>query len=253
MNDSFINPGSPARPHRPRDAAGRVAAIADAAAQVFTRQGWRLAQVADIAATAGVATGTIYLYAADKGALLGLAVCAAARLPMPADADLPAPALSATLLTTALERLSLPALQAFALGAPPEPRTLRVVIEELFDLLARERRLVLLLDRLAAELPDIREAYGTTVRASGLAAFETAFRRLAEAGMARRDVDASAAARAVLEMIAWMAMRRPGDALPPACDEATARHAAIELALSAIGPVTAARSSKRAAGRPSSP
>ncbi|ROP84562.1 TetR family transcriptional regulator [Stella humosa] len=220
---------------------GRLAAVAEAAVRVFTRQGWRLAQVADVAAEAGVATGTIYLYAADKQALLDLAIRAAARLDLPGEAALPAGADMAATLRGALgQRLALPRLAAVADGGPMGPETLARLLAEVYDLLARERRLVLLLDRLSPELPDMAETYGQAWRAPALGRFAAAIARLAAAGHARRDLDAEAASRAVIEMLAWMAMRRTHDPLPPAGDEAVARATALALAEAALAPVAAA-------------
>lgn len=202
---------------------------------MFTRQGWRLAQVADIAATARVAAGTVYLYAADKPALVDLAIRAAARLELPGEAELPSRADLAATLRQALDaRMALPRLQAVAEGGAIGPDTLETLLAELYDLLARERRLVLLLDRLTPELAEVAEGYGRMLRAAAFARLTEAVARLAAAGHARRDLHAEAAPRAVLEMLAWMAMRRPGDPLPPACDDATARSTALALAVAGL-------------------
>lgn len=202
---------------------------------MFTRQGWRLAQVSDIAAAAGVAAGTVYLYAADKLALVDLAIRAAARVELPGEASLPArPDLPATLRQALATRLSLPRLQAIADGAPLGPESLETLLAELYDLLSRERHLILLLDRLTPELAAVEQGYGQMLRGAAFARLTAAIARLAEAGHARRDLDREAAARAVLEMLAWMAMRRPGDPLPPACDDVTARRTALALAVAAL-------------------
>lgn len=202
---------------------------------MFTRQGWRLAQVADIAATARVAAGTVYLYAADKPALVDLAIRAAARLELPGEAELPSRADLAATLRQALDaRMALPRLQAVAEGGAIGPDTLETLLAELYDLLARERRLILLLDRLTPELAEVAEGYGLMLRAAAFGRLTVAFRRLAAAGYARRDLDPEAAPRAVLEMLAWMAMRRLGDPLPPACDDTTARDTVLALGVAGL-------------------
>jgi AcrR family transcriptional regulator len=207
-------------------------AIADAACRVLTRQGWRLAQVADVAREAGVAAGTVYLYAADKPALRDLAIRAAARLPLPQG---PMPADTAATLEAALACFALPRAQALLNGASPaEDGTLAAIVAEMHDLLAREARLILLLDRLSLEDPAIRDAWQSGMRLRGFGAFAAAVARLGEAGLARGDLDPALAARAVLEMLAWMAMRRRGDAQPPPGDEAAARAAAIALGVAAL-------------------
>jgi AcrR family transcriptional regulator len=236
MNHSFIDSGGSASPRGPRRAPGRAERIAAAGCRVFTRQGWRLAQVADVAREAGVAAGTVYLYAADKEALLTLAIRAAARLPMPAEGALPARPALREALAEALSGFRLPALEALLAGGAAGPGTLATLLAELHDLMARERRLILLLDRLSAELPEVAAAWGETVRAGALRAFTQGIGLLARQGLARADLDPEAAPRAVMEMLAWMAMRRAADPRPPACDEAAARVAALALAEAALTP-----------------
>src|SRR5512147_2921310 len=108
MKRSFIKSSRAATRRGPRPAPGRLAAIADAAARIFTRQGFRLSQVAHVAGEASVAAGTVYLYAADKTALLDLAIRAAAGLRL-AGGDVPAQAdLKATLADALGPRLALP-------------------------------------------------------------------------------------------------------------------------------------------------
>lgn len=63
-----------------------------------------------------------------------------------------------------------------------------------------------------------------------------AIERLAEAGLARRDLDPALAARAVLEMLARMAMRRPHDPSPPPGDDNKARTTTLVLAEAALAP-----------------
>ncbi|WP_198375123.1 TetR/AcrR family transcriptional regulator [Neoroseomonas rubea] len=233
MNKSFIKFARDATRRGPRPAPGRLAAIADAASRVFTRQGFRLSQVADVAREAGVAAGTVYLYAADKAALLDLAIRAAAGLGLP-PGDAPAQAeLEATLSDALGPRLALPRIAAVAAG-DTSAATLRDILGELYDLLAREARLILLLDRLGAEVPQIGAAYGTGLRTRALQDFTRAIGQLAIRGDVRTDLEPGLAARAVLEMIAWMAMRRPGDSAPPAGDEALARETTLRLAEAAL-------------------
>lgn len=236
MNRSFIKSGAEATRRGPRAAPGRLAAIAEAAARVFTRQGVRLSQVADVAREAGVAAGTVYLYAADKAALLDLAIRAAARLRLPGDGDGPARAdLPGTLAEALGGRLALPRLAAVAAGEAGDELTPPALLAELYDLLAREAGLILLLDRLGAEVPEIRDAYTAGLRDRALADFAAAIERLAARRLVRQDLDPRMMARAVLEMLAWMAMRRPRDSAPPPGDEALARATTLRLAEAALG------------------
>jgi AcrR family transcriptional regulator len=235
MKRSFTSPAGDATRRGPRAAPGRLAAIADAAARVFTRQGFRLSPVADVAREAGVAAGTVYLYASDKAALLDLAVRAAAGLPLPEDGAAPVQSdLAATLAVALGPRLALPRIAAVAAGEADEAVAPRTLLAELYDLLAREARLILLLDRLGGEVPEIGDAYTAGLRDRALADFTAAIARLAGSRLVRSDLDPGMMARAVLEMLAWMAMRRLDDSAPPAGNEALARETALRLAEAAL-------------------
>lgn len=234
MNQSFSKRGEGATRRGPRAAPGRLAAIAEAAARVFTRQGFRLSQVADVAREAGVAAGTVYLYAADKAALLDLAIRSAAGLQLSENGEGPIEAnLSATLAEALGPRLALPRIAVAAAGEADDV-TLRALLEELYDLLAREAGLILLLDRLGSEVPEIGKAYTAGLRDRARADFTAAIEHLAARRMVRQDLDLRMAARAVLEMLAWMAMRRPRDSAPPAGDEVLARETTLRLGEAAL-------------------
>src|SRR5579859_2188934 len=68
---------------------GRLEVIVEAAIAVFTRVGYRNAQVADIAKEAGVSAGTIYLYVEGKEALFWLALKKSAHEQLPSVEDGP--------------------------------------------------------------------------------------------------------------------------------------------------------------------
>src|SRR3954462_8737428 len=124
----------------------RLVAIVDAATEVFGRTGFRQAQMADIAATAGVSVGTLYNYVEGKDALLLLC----AENPFGGVAkDRPLPvavpdrrALLAAVESTLSEHVRVPTLEA-ALArdgiadAVDVQTELSTVVAELFDLLAQ--------------------------------------------------------------------------------------------------------------------
>ena len=70
----------------------RLDALVDAATGVFIAQGYRRAQMADVAAVLGLAKGTLYLYVESKEALFDLVVrYADAPRPIPPPRQLPVP------------------------------------------------------------------------------------------------------------------------------------------------------------------
>ncbi|WP_298969330.1 TetR family transcriptional regulator [uncultured Roseobacter sp.] len=220
----------------PQRSPAKLKAIARAARHVLATNGPRLTQVADVARAADVAAGTIYVYVAEKEALIELALLYAARFDLP-DAGKPVKFSAARLkkaATRALdERLDWPALKA-ALHAPPSPDVLSAVLSETYDMLRREHQLIALLDKCSKETALLERLYTKGQRRLFFRDFEACIDRLARSGHVRRDLDIAAASRAALEMLVWMAMRRPGDPDPPHCDEEAARTASIGLAIAGL-------------------
>jgi len=68
-------------------------------------------------------------------------------------------------------------------------------------------------------------------------------------GKVRQDLETRIAARAVLEMVAWMAMRRPRDADASADDEALARETTLRLGEAALSFSTLPDATARGAAR----
>lgn len=97
-----------------REQPSRVAQILDAAASVFARRGFDEARVDDVAAEAGLAKGTVYLYFRSKDALIDALVgrlveVELARLRALGDSDDPVPARLARFVhdyTTEIERMA---------------------------------------------------------------------------------------------------------------------------------------------------
>src|SRR5688572_23883906 len=129
--------------------------LIDTATAVFIEQGYRRTQMADVADAMGVAKGTLYLYVESKEALFDLA-CRFADgprpVPRPTVLPVPTPPPSETLayvrerlaregavprLAAALERRRVGDARAELAG----------IVEELYDVLARNRRSLKLLDR----------------------------------------------------------------------------------------------------------
>jgi AcrR family transcriptional regulator len=205
----------------------RLAAIVDAATEVFGRAGFARAQMTDIAAAAGVSVGTLYNYVEGKEALLLL--CAehpfgAVVEPRP----LPVPVLDRGALIGAVERTlaaeaRVPALDA-AVTARDEPPDLRAIVGELFDLFSRTRRATDAMERCAREAPDLAEVFYRGVRGRLLAQLAACCARLDDLALPP-DV----AARFVVETTTWWARHRHHDPEPLAVDEAAARAITITL------------------------
>ncbi|MEO1089922.1 MAG: helix-turn-helix domain-containing protein [Pseudomonadota bacterium] len=242
MNDRFsqYSTGTPTAPtgrSRRRDPR-KLIAIAAAARAVMTARGIRLTQVSDVARAAGVGAGTIYLYAADKEALVGLALRSAAEFPLREDTEVVGvdSAELTRLVGEVVESCFVwPALRAAA-TTEPTPATVAVVFAEAYDLVVAQRRLIAFLDRCSSEVPAFAEAWHERTRRVYFRELEVCLARHAAHGVIRNDVDFGVASRALLEMIVWMAQRRVGDPVTPACGDDTARRTTLTLVMDALRP-----------------
>ena len=209
---------------------GTLPAIAEAALAAFTSYGFRQTQMADVARRLSMSAGNLYLYVEGKEALFELAMrcaldeeLAQERLPF---AGLGRRRRAAFFRERIVGAAQWPVLRA-ALAGRGE---LADVLGELFDAMAKRRRLIWLLDRCAWEIAELRGAFADEVKRAYIADLTryVANNFAAEA--------AAAQARAVMEMVVWMAAHRHRDAMPPAVDEAAARSTTIALGVAALAP-----------------
>ncbi len=190
----------------------RLAAVAEAAHRRFSRFGYRQTQMADIAKAAGVSAAALYTYAENKDALLYLAYLSATDRPMP---DEPLPIRARPRGTIAemgakdVERIAKwPRLRAAAEG-PDVPSLVQLVEvgEEIYDMQAKNRRAIWLLDRMSVDMEDMGELHAA--RGHGM------FQRLLMAVIAKAPAPGivpDVAARDVIELMAWPSMHRHRDA-----------------------------------------
>lgn len=216
---------------------GRLRDIGIAARVVFTRQGYRLTQMADVAREAGVSAGALYSYVDGKEALFELALIAAAGL-IDAAEEAEGRFVPAGLAAT-IERLrdfivaasNWPEINGALAREAVAPAAVGPVIGELFDWLGPQRHLIWLLDRCSAEVPGLDGVYQAEVRGRYMA-------DLAQlVGRASGDADGQRAAmraRGLMEATVWLAMHRHRDRQPPAGDDALARATAVEMAVAAV-------------------
>jgi AcrR family transcriptional regulator len=219
----------------------RLAAIVDAATEVFGRAGFVQAQMLDIAATAGVSVGTLYNYVEGKEALLLLCaenpfggVSGSRPLPVPV---LDRRALIEAVDATLAQRIRLPALER-ALGrsglAPDTQAELAEIAGELYDLIAGTRHAADAMERCAADAPDLAELFYRGVRGRLLAQLGDYCTRLAGAGVIDMTIAPKLTARFVLETTTWWARHRHRDPEPMALDDHDARGIAVALIVRAL-------------------
>ena len=222
---------------------GRVPAIARAACDVFIAKGYRRTLLTDVAERLELSHALFYRYVAGKEALLELAV----RYAMDQDADLEAVVPLATPPTGHILGLirdwlagrgTFPELRG-ALDRGPRgagPAELAAVIEELYDFVEQNRLLLLLIESLVDEFPELgggsvnRRKQAQTDR---MAAF---LGSRAAAGELGPVPDPEIAARFLIESIAWFAQHRQRDPDAALIDDRRSRSAVRELLLQTFVP-----------------
>ena len=205
--------------------------VLETAATVFIEHGYRRSQMADVAAAMGVAKGTLYLYVASKEALFDAAlryVDADDAAATPPTLPIPTPRPEDTLayVRTELARNS----QLPSLTTALARRQVRGVADEfsgilhdLYDVLARNRRRLKLLDRSARDYPEIAALWFDGARGGLLALLEAYLEDRIRRGHLVSPGHIGVTARLLLETTVFWAVHRHWD-LPPA----TASSSAIE-------------------------
>jgi AcrR family transcriptional regulator len=228
---------------RPPDGLDRVIA---AALRVFAEKGYQRAQMADVARAMRVSPGTLYGYVTGKEALFHLVVDRAfaddtgARSPR---LPIPTPPPGAT-LARLRERLAvdttIPALDAaLRRSRATDPRTeLEAIVAELYDRIARAWPGIVVLERSALEWPELAYVFYGEARRSLLQRLERYLTSRMTAGLLRAVPSGAAAARFVVETVAWFAMHRHRDPAAEAIDDVTARETALALIVNAFTPGT---------------
>lgn len=216
--------------------------ILETAASVFIDQGYRRTQMADVAAAMGVAKGTLYLYVESKEALFDAALRyldsdEAAPQPPALPISTPRPEDTLDFVRRELTRNS----ELASLTAALARRQVREVAEEfatilfdLYDVLARNRRRLKLLDRSAREYPEIAALWLEGGRGGILSLLELYLDDRIRRGHLVAAGDLGTTARLILETIVFWAVHRHWD-LPPATaassdvDDASARETVVRL------------------------
>jgi len=220
---------------------GRLEQLLDSATRVFTAQGYRRTQMADVAREMGVSPGTLYGYVEGKEALFHLLIDRAftGRPAEPPPLPVPTPAPGATLarlrdrltVETALPRLA----AATARSKVPDPRReLEEVLGELYDLTERTQTGAALLERSAAEMPGLAIAFYVEVRRDLLTRWTRYLEKRIRAGHLRRVPDPATVARLILETVTWFGRHRLRDPDPGTIDDATARATALDFLVAGL-------------------
>ena len=221
-------------------APGRLNDIVDAAADVFSSLGYRQARMQEVAAAAGVSPGLLYTYAAGKEALFLLVVQREAgvdvdALPLPVPNPDPSEFV-ALLRKTLRTRMRAPALTAAekATRRPTNPRAeLEAIVTEQYDGIARARALLRVIERSAADWPELADEFYNRARKPHVQRLRDYIQRRVDWGVFQ-EIDADVGARFVIETIAWFANHRYGDHDGAKIPDDLARTTVIDLVTNAF-------------------
>lgn len=217
-------------------APNRVGEIVDAALSVFGRMGFSRAQMSDVADAAGVSVGTLYNYVEGKEALLLLCALYAFEPEGAISGERPLNVTSRKAFLAKLRRsldamAHLPALDA-ALARKTAPSDVAgecgEIVEQLFDLIAANRRGLDALERSARDIPDVAALFYEDVRLTLLQNLAAYVERRT------RGLDPLTTARFAVESVTWMARHRHGDPDGRRMDTDTVRASTVRLVTRAI-------------------
>lgn len=207
---------------------------------MFIQKGYRRALLTDVGTDLGLSHALLYRYVESKEALFQLALLYAMD-PEAIEAvavPLPAPPKGHALdlvKAWAADRARFPFLDAAAGDIAGDPATeLAGIIAECYEFVERNRRLLALIERSAADVPELYEFYFGELRAAYISKLASYVQRRIAAGQLRPVPDAMAAARFITESIAWFAWHRKADAGSSMISDEQARQTVRELLLAAF-------------------
>ena len=218
----------------------RLRAVAEAATMVFGRQGYRGTRTADVAAAAGMSSGSVFTYVESKEALFhlvfaqGFGLFADGAPPLPIAT--PAPGATVELIAQHLRRAPAPRLRA-ALGEarPPDVRAeLVAIIEERYDLITGLWPLLAVIERCAVDLPELDAPYFGRVRRGYFAQLARYLEMRSDEGLIRHVDEPEITARIIIETVSWFSWKRHGDRDASTFDEDATRRTVTEFVCTSL-------------------
>jgi len=217
-------------------AAHRFQDLVEAATAVFIAQGYRRTQIEDVARAMGVAKGTVYLYVQSKAALFDLALrCADMPRPLAVPGALPrrTPPAGAALRYVAARIAeadpAAPVLAAARRRVPEVEDEFAGLVRGLYAVMTRHRTSIKLVDRCAADYPDLARLWF----ARGREALVTAVARYLETRIRQQQIrrvpDVMVAARLIVETVVFWAVHRHWDPAPQPFDPTVAEDTIVQL------------------------
>jgi AcrR family transcriptional regulator len=225
-----------ARP-RPEE---RITSIATSATKIFGRQGYRGTRITDVAAAAGVSSGSVFNYVESKEALFHLVFVHGfgvwgEQVPVLPVAT-PAPGETVELIHQSLRKIPAPRLRiALDEDASADVASeLQGIVEERYDAVAGLWALLAVIERCAVDLPELERMYFGRVRGRYFDQLVRYLKTRSAQGLLRPLHDAALTARVITESIAWFAWKRHEGRDATVYDDAAARATVVEFVCSSL-------------------
>jgi AcrR family transcriptional regulator len=220
----------------------RLLDLANAATEDFGRLGYRGTKTADVAAKAGMSTGTLFTYVESKDALFHLVFLYGFEMMSERLPDLPVatPGSGETLrvIKAGLSDIHMPRMHAALVGEAPADiaEELGGIVEERYALLDRFWPLISVMERCAVEMPELDAAWFDLARAGSFGELETYLQRRMAEGCLRAMPDVAVAARIVTESLSWFAWHRREGRDATLYDDDAVRRTVVEFLSAALVP-----------------
>jgi AcrR family transcriptional regulator len=216
--------------------------VAQAATEVFGRLGYRGTRTADVAAKAGLSTGSLFTYVDSKEALFHLVFLhgfgmASERLPdLPVATPVPGETLA--VIEAGLGAVRVPRMRSALTQQQPADvaEELREIVEERYALIDHYWPLIAVIERCAVEMPELEAAWFDLVRAGSFEDLGGYLERRMAAGLLRAMPDVTVAARVVTESLAWFAWHRHESRDSTRYDDDAVRQTVVEFICAALIP-----------------
>jgi AcrR family transcriptional regulator len=238
LTDSFSYTG--AMPRRP--AGQRLMEVARAATEGFGQLGYRGTKMADVAAKAGMSSGSLFTYVESKEALFHLVFVhwfdkSPERVPVLPVAT-PAPGETLKVIEVGLQEIQMPRMRAALAEEEPADvaKELRDIVEERYALITHYWPLIAVIERCAVEMPELEAAWFGLARAGTFQELSSYLERRMAEGFLRTMPDAEVAARVVTESVTWFAWHRRQGRDTSLYDDEAARRTVVEFICAALVP-----------------
>jgi AcrR family transcriptional regulator len=216
--------------------------LAEAATEEFGRLGYRGTKTAEVAAKAGMSTGSLFTYVESKEALFHLVFLhgfgmTSQHLPVLPVAT-PGPGETLKVIEAGLGQVQMPRIQAALAEKDPDDVALelRQIVEERYDLIERYWPLIAVIERCAVEIPELEAAWFGLARAGSFEELGTYLDRRMADGLLRCMPDAGVTARVVTESLSWFAWHRREGRDSTLYDDDAVRRTVVEFICAALIP-----------------